>query len=947
MKPLDISPSQVKNAWLQHVRDVAFCMLGGILFGLVAYEAISLTRGDGRIAAVWIPNAIAVAYLLRARLGKEILLLAMCWLGNIGANLFAGDNLARAAGLASCNSIEIILALLLARRFCKEIPDMQDLGDLARFVILAAIIAPMITALPAAFILEGTSAGWLAAWAKWSVTDGLGMAIVAPAGLVISEAWAQRKQPSQREFVEWLTLSAFGIVATVMIFTQTQYPLLFFAPLVVVFQALRLGALCTALSVFTTAIIASFFTSLDLGPLALISGTETSKLIVLQCFVATIFIIGLPVSAALSTRARLIEELASRTRELDLLTENISDAVLFYDCKGVCTYASPSVADVLDEAPEIFVGSRASARMHTDARAKILEAESRLLSGETDKDRITYRRYNDSQDGKPVYIEADCAAARNPETGEIKGIIISARDVTERVELELQLVRARHHAENAAHAKSEFLANMSREIRTPMNGVLSFAELLLQGELDEKQERHAELIVQSGRSMMLLLNDILDLSRIEAGQIAVNPEPTDPATILEECSDLHRPAAEKKGVKLVCETGGATPSVLTDGLRLRQILLNLIGNAVKFTPDGTISVSMDVHPEQFVLTVEDTGIGIGADRLERIFNPFDQRESDTAGRFGGTGLGLPISRQLAELLGGTLEVESTPGEGSRFSLALPLVECAPAPQPRRRRPIESCVQLPRKSRILLAEDHPVNRLLATEMLERCHQHVSATSDGDETVEAVLAAHARGEPFDLVLMDIQMPGCDGYTATRIIRGEGFTPTELPIIALTANVFPEDVAAARDAGMQGHLAKPLVFDELVGALRRWLPVSIVDQSEIELEMEMRTAPVRAVAEQVEADLEAENEMPLHDAALHQVWRQRRAEAINAVAEAMRAGRLTGIEGSELGKLVQKLAGSAGIFGEDELGSRASAFARALSSEVDEDVRFELAREFLEAA
>ncbi|NJO14142.1 MAG: response regulator, partial [Rhizobiales bacterium] len=251
--------------------------------------------------------------------------------------------------------------------------------------------------------------------------------------------------------------------------------------------------------------------------------------------------------------------------------------------------------------------------------------------------------------------------------------------------------------------------------------------------------------------------------------------------------------------------------VMTDGLRLRQIMLNLIGNAIKFTEVGDIRVSFQLTEQGVQVVVADSGIGIATDRLEEIFQPFTQGEAETVRRFGGTGLGLSISRELASLLGGQITVESTPEVGSRFTLTLP---AALPPQNAAREPDEQPpppADLPAHARILLVEDHDINRLLVSEMLERCGQEVAVAHDGNEGIAMVIDSIMRGRPYDLVLMDVQMPDCDGYEATRAIRAEGIGPDLLPIIALTANAFPEDVAAARAAGMQAHLAKPMVLAE----------------------------------------------------------------------------------------------------------------------------------------
>jgi CheY-like chemotaxis protein/anti-sigma regulatory factor (Ser/Thr protein kinase)/HPt (histidine-containing phosphotransfer) domain-containing protein len=372
--------------------------------------------------------------------------------------------------------------------------------------------------------------------------------------------------------------------------------------------------------------------------------------------------------------------------------------------------------------------------------------------------------------------------------------------------------------------------------------------------------------------------------------------------------------------------------VLTDGLRLRQIVLNLIGNAVKFTQDGHIRLSYRVTPDEVCIAVSDSGIGINPARLETIFEPFTQGEADTDRRFGGTGLGLSISRQLARLLGGRVEVESTPGIGSCFTLKLPATLVAPElpllpPEP------NLPLDLPKSSRILLAEDHDINRLLVTEMLERCGQDVAVAQDGHEAIAMVIESIMRGRPFDLVLMDVQMPGCDGYTAARAIRTEGIGPGLLPIIALTANAFPEDIAAARAAGMQAHLAKPVVLADLARALQRWLPTRIVEANALAASPAARD---RVSALAMSPRLVAR-------------WQERRHEAVEAVRSALSHGTATtapdpAASREQLIILVHKLAGTAALFGEPDLGDCAAALERALTQGASNASLAALANELL---
>ncbi|MCB2085005.1 MAG: MASE1 domain-containing protein [Sphingomonadaceae bacterium] len=917
------------------VRRAAGLLAAGALFGLLAWCAIELTRGDGRIAMVWIPNAVAVAFLLRIRVRSESALLAALWTGNLAANLAAGDGIGTAATLAACNSFEIALAIMLSRRLIGPAPRMQHIGDLARFVALAGILAPTISATLALLALGVIGEAGLAGWLKWAITDGLGMIIIAPALLILVDAWRGRHIPSRQLAYEWLGLTAVGTTATAAVFLQSDYPLLFLVPLVVLSHAFRLGSLGTAFSVLKVGVIATLCTWQGTGPIHLVDHPLDTQLMVLQLFLASAFISGLPVAAILHTQKETLAELETSEAQLTLLADNMSDAVLRYEMDGTCSYASASVEEVLGRPASSFLGIMANKLTHPDAEEDITLVQRRLLSGESENERLTYRRLLNGDDGEPVYIEANCALVRDPDSGTPLSIIVSCRDVTERELLERSLVRARRHAERAAVAKSQFLANMSHEIRTPMNGVLGFVELLLDSDLSPEQRRNAELVQESGKGMMLLLNDILDISKIEAGEMATSQETIGLRHLIANCAMLHSETARRKGVLLIHSVDDSVPdAIVTDGLRLRQIMLNLLGNAVKFTEHGGIEITASRKEGCLAISVRDSGIGIEADRLETIFDPFVQAEGSVARRYGGTGLGLSISRRLAELLGGTLAAESTPGSGSCFTVTLPLVEPVADGRAAGRtaavhHPVEARPTILPGSRVLLAEDHDINRILATAMLERFELDVAIAEDGQQAVRKVMEAQAEGQAFQLVLMDVQMPECDGYTATQTIRSLGIASEILPIVALTANTFDDDVRAALDAGMQGHLAKPLVFAELEGVLVQWLPTCDVGTGTTG-----RPAPAAGPA--------------FVDPAMEQRWFERRREALESVDTALRSG-MTEVEKLEpLARIVHKLAGTAGMFGEAELGERARTLEGALRDEnTAAEERNRLAQELLAAA
>jgi hypothetical protein len=397
-----------------------------------------------------------------------------------------------------------------------------------------------------------------------------------------------------------------------------------------------------------------------------------------------------------------------------------------------------------------------------------------------------------------------------------KGLVATENLGKALVEKEVAIIE-KEKAEEAKRFEQQFLANMSHEIRTPMNAVIGMTNLVLKTNLDERQLKYIEGIRISSENLLGIINDILDLSKIEAGKIEFEKIPFTVKSVLENVYTVLHFKAEEKSIALNIHDEENLPSLLGDPARINQVLINIVGNAIKFTAQGKVDVrcralSQDENNATIEFSVTDTGIGIAADKIEKIFESFTQASPDTNRKFGGTGLGLTISKQLVEMMGGKLIASSEHGKGTTFTFTITLPvdrngqQSAAGSQQSNAGDLDTI----RKAKILLVEDNEFNRIVAVDTLTEFLGgiHIEIAGDGKEAIEKL-----QQSVYDIVLMDIQMPGMDGYDATKFIRTSTNAPlNKIPILAMTANATREEIEKCKECGMNGHVPKPFVPDML---------------------------------------------------------------------------------------------------------------------------------------
>ena len=522
------------------------------------------------------------------------------------------------------------------------------------------------------------------------------------------------------------------------------------------------------------------------------------------------------------TARRLAEEARA---SLASIVQASRDAILAKTPEGIVTSWNRGAEELFGYTAAEMVGASIDVLVPPNRRNEEEELRARLATGLVVEQNETVRL---RKDGTPVDVSITMSPIEDA-TGRITGIATICRDVTDRnraeaalLEREAELALARDQALEASRLKSDFLANMSHEIRTPMNAVIGLTGLLLDSGLTAEQREHAGAVRSAGEALLEIINDLLDFSKIEAGKLRLELMDFELRTVVEEVGDLLSAEAHEKGLELVTSVHRDAPAfVRGDPGRLRQVLTNLVGNAIKFSDRGQVAVRVEsagrtADATRLRFEVADTGIGISAEGQRKLFQAFEQVDSSASRRYGGTGLGLAISKQLVEMMGGDLGLDSELGAGSTFWFSVPLgVATTPQPKPVSR---EEAIE-PRShsgARLLVAEDNAVNQLVAVRMLEKLGYRADVAANGAEAVDALMRID-----YDAVLMDCQMPEMDGFEATREIRRRQGSGRRTPVIAMTAAAAQEDRDRCFRADMDDYISKPVRLQELGAVLARWVP------------------------------------------------------------------------------------------------------------------------------
>jgi PAS domain S-box-containing protein len=789
---------------------------------------------ESGVSVVWPPSGFVLAVLLRLGMRAIVPL----WIGAAMANLIWSPVSPIVSVLLPGLTVSEALIGILLLRLVGFDSALRRLRDIAALVAVGAPISTLLNALATLYVTNalGTTS-WADYWDNmllfWGGNAG-GILTITPGLLILTNRGEQSISTESWIEAGLLTLLAFAALQLPVIWpdvTETGAAAFIVFPIVawVALRAPRRVSIAVALCVSAAALLTA-----NLGGVRLLGADDVlSQLIGLQSFIACLMLTCLLLAALNLDKAQIEARLREREQFLSLAILGSNDGIWDWRPSEHRLWLSPRWKEQLgygeDELPDSL--STWSALVHREDRDRVAQRFSDFLEGRATSFEMVQRFRHKL--GHDVHILTRGIKMKDEE-GRVTRVVGVHTDVTELLSaqeelrhqaaslatLARDLEEQRRTADAANTAKSQFLATMSHEIRTPMNGIIGMLSLMLDSKLNPDQKRWASTALDSAETLLTIINDILDLSKLDAGKTDVELLDFDVAGLIDGVTALLKVRATAKGIALRTDIAPNVPKWLkSDPTRLRQILFNLVGNAVKFTQQGEVMVRASVGAIradscELRIDVTDTGIGIDRDKMPELFEPFRQGDSGMARRFGGTGLGLAIVKRLVKLLGGSVAVQSTVNAGSTFTVVLPCTIVAS--------PLARPAALPRaaeqewhpRASILIAEDNDINRELVTQMLARLGHDGVTASNGREALAA-----AQGRAFDLILMDIQMPEMDGVSAAAAIRALPGEHGSAPIVAVTANAMVGDRERYLASGFDDYLAKPLHLDQLQEVIARW--------------------------------------------------------------------------------------------------------------------------------
>jgi signal transduction histidine kinase/ActR/RegA family two-component response regulator len=802
------------------LRPTLRVLLAALCVMLAATVSLSFSQHGQRVTPVWLANAFALAFCLKADPRRWPEILAGAFLGNLGADLLAGDSAPLALGLSACNGVEVELCAILLLRLIGRDLDLTRRRDLLVFLAASsgsAVIAALLGALVLG-LMKGAAS--LLDLGVWTLADAVGLIMVTPVLLMLADVRAQlRARP-----VTALRLAPLVLLTLVTgaVFSQERYPLFFLIPPLWAMAAAELELLGLTAGAVIVSTIAIGATYAGFGPAMLVKGDEVHRMAVLQTFIAFSTVTLLQFTSSVVQRRRLTQSLEAMNHQAEQrragAVEDHRRAQMAEAVAGLGYWRIDLKSQAIDWSSQIYTlfdlprstpprPGTITELIHPDDLPQARAAFQRIVAtGEPQhmEGRIITR------EGRLRVIRSWSTAELDDE-GRTVAVLYVMMDVTEQRRVESELRQARDAAEQAAEVKAEFLANMSHELRTPLTSILGFTALAgAEREMPDTVRHYIDRVTVASKALLTLVNDVLDFSKLEAGEIRLAPRPVDMAALCREVLDMFGEQAGTKGIGLAFAPAGMLPeAVALDTDRVRQVLINLVGNAVKFTGAGgvTLTAGYDSHTAMLSVSVLDTGPGIGEDRRSSLFQRFSQIDGSSTRTFGGTGLGLAICKGLIEAMGGEIGVDTCEGQGSRFWFEIPTTAVDPAQAASASATVAA---LSLGNRFLVVDDNRANRDLVRAILASLGAEIVEASDGLEGVKAAMEL-----PFDVILMDMRMPGMNGEEAVAEIR-RGGPNAGCPIIAFSASADAGQMEHLRRLGFDSCLPKPFTLTDLIRAV-----------------------------------------------------------------------------------------------------------------------------------